>query len=105
MNTHFTQEDRACTNCKHYSRNFSLEALVHLANGNDYYFRQCSYKGAVKNIDLVTGKQTIKIQKNSCREMRNGGFGKCSEEAIHWQPSAKFKKKKENLFKFITEKG
>lgn len=92
------REEKTCVNCEHYRRNWSPFALVDLLFDNGALFHRCTRKGTTVRFNTITGKKTVKLHDRSCIDSQ--GFD-CGHENRNWEPSEKWKKKKENLFKML----
>lgn len=93
------REEMVCLNCAHhsYSTKFSdwLEAAVLFDRSG---IHQCSRHGVKEKINEITGKKSIQVKTRSCVFE----LGAVCVQNCYWEPSAKWKKKKENLFYMIS---
>jgi hypothetical protein len=99
----FTKEDRACVNCRHFRRFWNPFALLDIifGSGEDHY--RCIRDGVQRDFNPITGRVKIKVNSRSCeaaREYRS----ECNHGAA-WEPSERFARRKENLFKVINHVG
>lgn len=100
----YTQEDKACVNCKHMVKSYKFWPLAKfLLFGDDGQFYTCiTPQRITRDFDNVTGKVTITKYPVPCRRDRMN-TGRCEPRALNWEPSEKWRKRKENLFKQIVE--
>lgn len=98
------RKERVCVNCRHYLRNITPYALFALLIDDGQEFHRCTKNKIVERFNTITGKKKIKIEHVSCLSQK-GYLGACDEENRSWEPSEKWKKKKENLFKVLEHLG
>ena len=103
MTNEYTEQDRACVNCRHFRRRWNPIALFDtvISDGSLHY--RCTHEGIDERINPVTGRKKIIIRDSSCQGMRQHG-NLCGVQGNHWQPSENFKRQKGNLFKILKNK-
>jgi hypothetical protein len=100
MTNEYTEQDRACVNCRHFQRRWNPVALMDVIVSDGGLHYRCLLNGVKETINPITGRKTITIRDSSCRDMR-GNRNYCGFEGEHWQPSQRFMRRKENLLKVI----
>lgn len=105
MTTEYTKQDKTCINCKKLVRRWNPLALLDLLiDGGDSHY-QCMYEVHEK-MNPITGKLKVTINTRSCRGMRRyADTDVCGPNGKMWEPSERFLKKKENLFKVLVNTG
>jgi hypothetical protein len=100
MTNEYTEQDRACVNCRHFRRRWNPIALIDtvISDGTMHY--RCQLNGVSESINPITGRKTITIRDQSCKDMRSSRHY-CGREGDHWHPSEQFMRRKENLLKVI----
>ena len=98
----FTEEERACVNCRHFKRRWDPFALLDLAFGDDgaEHYR-CTLNGIKRELNPITGRVQVRVEDDSCRSKRNGPFSPCKDGAA-WEPNQRLLKGPTNLFKVIN---
>jgi hypothetical protein len=98
----FTEKERACVNCRHFRRRWTLPVLLDFIfdDGSDHY--RCTRGGRHEKLNRITGKVTVTTRDWSCYYMRREH---CGDRGQYWEPSEQFAQRKENLFKVINHVG
>lgn len=101
MTNEYTEQDRACVNCRHFRRRWNHPiALIDTVLGDGTMHYRCLLHGVTERTNPITGRKTITIRDSSCADMR-GSRNHCGLDGQNWQPSERFMRRKENLLKVI----
>ena len=97
----FTEEERACVNCRHFKRRWNPVALLDIIfdDGSEHY--RCTLNGTSREFNPITGRVRVRVKDTSCRVNRFGAFAVCKDGAA-WEPNERLLKGKTNLFKVIN---
>jgi hypothetical protein len=99
-----TKTDRACINCKYLKRRWTPSGIISLIvskimNTHALDHLHCARSKSEIHFNSVTGKQTIIAKTQSCFSMRSAD---CGWSGALWEPSERWKKNPDNLFKMLT---
>ena len=97
----FTEEERACVNCRHFKRHWNPVAILDMIfdDGAEHY--RCTLNGTSREFNDITGKVKIRTRDDSCYYQRHGRAGDCLNGA-NWEPNKRLLEGKTNLFKIIN---
>ena len=97
----FTEEERACVNCRHFKRHWNPVAILDMIfdDGAEHY--RCTLGGTKRIFNPITGCVRVRVEDTSCRINRFGTFAVCKDGAA-WEPNEHLLKGKTNLFKVIN---
>jgi hypothetical protein len=98
------REERVCVNCKHYRKSRNPIAWLAYCLG-DQHIHRCTLDSRQESFNIITGKVAIKIKDRSCQIQRSytGGCHNPSDSSVppRWEPSERWMRKKEHLFKIL----
>jgi len=103
MSIQVPEEERVCVNCKYYRAIWwSIFAWADRIIGTGADYHRCIKGGTETKVNKVTGKKSIKINSGPCATNRS--VYRCDSENMaisSFEPSNKWLKRKENLFKIL----
>ena len=97
----FSEEERACVNCRHFKRRWDPVAILDMIfdDGAEHY--RCTLDGIKREFNPITGRVRIRVKDTSCRGNRFGAFAVCKDGAA-WEPNEHLLTGQKNLFKVIS---
>lgn len=95
----FTKQERVCVNCRHHRRSWSFQGITGLLfESGDGDHHLCALRGTREELNPITGRVRVSEDLRSCRRMLNDDC----QRGDGWEPSERFARRKENLFKVIA---